>query len=333
MGEILTSGTIVSEDFQQHSEALAPAWQVAFNQLSKGAFHAELQYLQTNHCLLYTEQWNQRLQVAGESPEGYLMLGATASADFVWDGSTLSQHELVIKRSKEDLDFTISGDHTVILVPYEKLDTILGEERAQGLLSKRHTVSCNDAINAEFNRTVHCLLSRFHRPTTAHDKATLAEHVDFEIGRLLNNVAGQQLGERHQSDQTLRRASLVKALKITRNLRQPLAIPELARRVGVSQRTLNSAFQESFSVPPTTYLRRVRLNQVRRELQRSSTESTTITEIGSNWGFTELGRMAVEYRTMFGESPSETLATLPNRAAHRLPSRPSSQALQSQHRQ
>jgi len=323
MSEALTSGTIVSDDFEQHSEALAPAWQVGFNQLSKGAFHAELQYLQTNHCLLYTEHWNQRLQVAGESPEGYLMLGATASADFIWDGSPLRQQQLGIKHSKEDLDFTISGEHTVVLVPYETLGTIIGEERAQALLSNRHTISCNAAISTEFNRTVHSLANRFHRTTAADDKATIAAHVDFEIGKLLNNVVGTRSDERHQADLNLRRKSLVRALKITRNHRLPVTIPELASQVGISQRTLTTAFQESFNIPPTTYLRRMRLNRVRRDLRRSSTETTTITKIGSNWGFTELGRMAVEYRVLFGESPSETLAASPNRAAAGLPARPS----------
>jgi AraC-like DNA-binding protein len=35
--------------------------------------------------------------------------------------------------------------------------------------------------------------------------------------------------------------------------------------------------------------------------------SATVTEIATGLGFVELGRFSVEYRRMFGESPSETL--------------------------
>ena len=36
-------------------------------------------------------------------------------------------------------------------------------------------------------------------------------------------------------------------------------------------------------------------------------QSVTVTEIATSLGFVELGRFSVEYRKMFGESPSKTL--------------------------
>jgi AraC family ethanolamine operon transcriptional activator len=39
----------------------------------------------------------------------------------------------------------------------------------------------------------------------------------------------------------------------------------------------------------------------------SPPSSETVTEVAFRWGFWHLSRFAREYRSMFGESPSETL--------------------------
>jgi AraC family ethanolamine operon transcriptional activator len=321
MSADLNSGAIESHDFEQHSEALAPLWQVNFSQLSKGAFHADLRYLQTDSFLLYTEHWNRSLQVEGESPEGYLMLGANSAPEFIWDGSQLSHQQLAIKHSKEAMDFIASGRHTVILIPYQNLGSVVGEERADALLSHQHTISCDPTLHTAFNRAIHQLTDRYQQSNTADQGARIAARIDREISKLLNSIIRVETAENDRSDQNFRREILTRALQITRNLRHPVVIPELAKQLGASQRTLESAFQDSFGLPPTRYLRRMRLNQVRKDLRRSAAEATSITKVGSSWGFTELGRMAVEYRQLFGESPSETLAASPNQVKSGLPSR------------
>lgn len=329
----VNSGEVSAEDVEQYSDAIAPLWQVRFNQLSKGTFHADLKYLKTDTFMVYTEQWNRRVHVEGESPEGYLMLGANSAPDCIWDGSPLGLHQLAIKHSKAAVDFTISGSHTVILLPYENLETLIGKERADALLSNQHRISCNSTVTTAFNRAVHQLVNDYHQSATADQSARIAAQADQEIGKLLNRIIHSQTAENQRTGRNLRRDSLTRALQITRNLRRPLAIPELAKRVGVSQRTLDSAFQDSFSIPPARYLRRLRLNQVRRELRRSWGEATTVTKVANNWGFTELGRMAVEYRQLFGESPSQTLAASPLQGTPGLPARIGRAAIQGQLRQ
>jgi AraC-like DNA-binding protein len=81
----------------------------------------------------------------------------------------------------------------------------------------------------------------------------------------------------------------------------------LARATGVSARALQKAFQRSGHPPPMTYLRRVRLDNVRTELTNSDPGGTTVTAVAGRWGFVHLSRFADQYRQQFGESPSETL--------------------------
>ena len=57
---------------------------------------------------------------------------------------------------------------------------------------------------------------------------------------------------------------------------------------------------------PIRYLTLRRMHLVRRALLRADS-STTVTRIATDHGFWELGRFSVAYRTLFGETPSESL--------------------------
>jgi len=58
---------------------------------------------------------------------------------------------------------------------------------------------------------------------------------------------------------------------------------------------------------PMHYLWLRRMQLARRSLLSADPAIKTVTEIATAHGFGELGRFAVEYRTLFGESPSATL--------------------------
>jgi transcriptional regulator GlxA family with amidase domain len=49
------------------------------------------------------------------------------------------------------------------------------------------------------------------------------------------------------------------------------------------------------------------MHLMRRALLRSEPSTATVTQIVTDHGFWELGRFSVAYRTLFGETPSETL--------------------------
>jgi AraC family transcriptional regulator, ethanolamine operon transcriptional activator len=55
------------------------------------------------------------------------------------------------------------------------------------------------------------------------------------------------------------------------------------------------------------YLKRIRLDGAHRSLQRASKHGTRIIDVATDWGFWHMGHFTSDYRTMFGETPSETL--------------------------
>ena len=88
---------------------------------------------------------------------------------------------------------------------------------------------------------------------------------------------------------------------------KPLQVSALSRAIGISERTLRKLFNEIHGRPPSRHLRMLRLSQVRGALLSARGQLVTVTEIATDFGFAELGRFSVEYRKVFGESPSETL--------------------------
>src|SRR5689334_19198734 len=80
----------------------------------------------------------------------------------------------------------------------------------------------------------------------------------------------------------------------------PLHISALCEILGVSERTLRKAFHSLSGVPPCRHLRMRRLSGARQALISSDAGHTTVTEIATRWGFVELGRFSVEYRSAFG---------------------------------
>jgi AraC-like DNA-binding protein len=87
---------------------------------------------------------------------------------------------------------------------------------------------------------------------------------------------------------------------------QPQTVSLVAKRLGVSLRTLELGFREYRHATPTQFLRNTRLEAARMQLQAADA-NTTVTMIALANGFPHLARFAGYYRAAFGEYPSETL--------------------------
>ena len=86
-----------------------------------------------------------------------------------------------------------------------------------------------------------------------------------------------------------------------------LPVEDLAKEVGVSDRTLRSAFLEYYGVTPRRYLELQRLHRARGILRDAEVGSTNVGKVAALFGFWDFGRFARKYSEVFGELPSETL--------------------------
>jgi AraC-like DNA-binding protein len=84
-------------------------------------------------------------------------------------------------------------------------------------------------------------------------------------------------------------------------------LEEVCMALGVSAPTLRRCCEEHLGMSPMQYLGLRRMNLARQALQRRDSQ-ISVTAAAMNFGFWHLGRFADEYRSLFGESPSATLA-------------------------
>jgi AraC-like DNA-binding protein len=89
---------------------------------------------------------------------------------------------------------------------------------------------------------------------------------------------------------------------------EPITLNEIAAAARLSPRGLQAAFRRHLDTTPLAYLRSVRMERAHRDLQRAGPgEAVSVAALAAKWGFTHLGRFAVDYRRRFGVYPSQTL--------------------------
>lgn len=87
---------------------------------------------------------------------------------------------------------------------------------------------------------------------------------------------------------------------------EPITVADVALAVGVSVRSLQTAFRRHLGETPTQYLTRARLSGARAELRRAH-PGASVRAVAHRWGFAHAGRFAQRYTAEYGETPSQTL--------------------------
>jgi len=94
---------------------------------------------------------------------------------------------------------------------------------------------------------------------------------------------------------------------IRSHLREEFSLLDLIDAVGTSPSTLLRTFNAHHGVSPMQYVKRLRLEAVRRSLLAADPQNGAVGRVASEFGFRQLGRFSAEYRRVFGELPSVTL--------------------------
>lgn len=86
----------------------------------------------------------------------------------------------------------------------------------------------------------------------------------------------------------------------------PLTLSDLEAASGVSRERLYRDFHDHYGQSPISFFRHLRFQAAKERLESPSPKES-VSSVATDFGFYQLGRFSREYRSRFGELPSETL--------------------------
>ncbi len=87
-----------------------------------------------------------------------------------------------------------------------------------------------------------------------------------------------------------------------------ISVAEVCTHTGASRRSLECIFRSILGMGPSAYIRNLQLNRVRRDLLSGRQEAISIGEIAAQYGVWHWSRFSQNYKSLFGELPSQTRA-------------------------
>jgi AraC-like DNA-binding protein len=306
----VSSGVLRREAIEDMAEAVKGFFHLEAAQLEPGLCRCQIDFIAAGSTFFYREHYPLRTHLTGELLHNRFGIAIPVEGPGLkFSGEEMDCQRLASAMTGEEMDVHAPGGlkQFVVLVDHERLLT-LAEETGLSLAVQRALrpgrssmplVAKPQAV-ADLGRRMGQLL-----------RLAEAGELQMDAGALEDWIYGGMLSILDVSEAPLGRppaAVLVRrATEIVDAHCGPLRIAELCRTLRVSIGTLEKAFRNVTGIGPHAFFLRRRLSHARYALLREKPGRRNVTEIAGELGFSELGRFAVRYQQMFGESPSETL--------------------------
>jgi AraC family ethanolamine operon transcriptional activator len=304
-------------DFDEMAAAAVHAEDVEFVQLERGSLAGELVLVNLGPTVLQFSRHalGNLARATVRKDRAVVVVPLSTSVPHRWNGHTIQGREFVMYRPGTECQGCNPAGGTFIVVGVRPSDLARAMTALTGSDQPMPEANCTlfrpdaDAMRALEAASVGALALARRNPHFLHNPSARRAIERSLLTALLHALASAAPGNQTSELTKLSHARIV-AMAIDflhAHPDEPIYIADLCVAAMVSERCLRGAFQEFYSMSPIRYLRLRRLNQVHRTLRDADPLRTTVTRAAMRYGFWELGRFAVDYKTLFGETPSDTL--------------------------
>lgn len=301
------------DDADRHAAALQ-GWDQRYDQIGSGVFRSAVKQLALDGVQIFHESANLRVVQRGQLPPSHMTFGIplAGAGAFAFGGVRIDRGAFVMAQGGMPFEFHSPDDMALIGVVVDA-DMLQGVADAAGVdvndgIFKRSVVDIPNAACARAGLHIATLLERVLTQPEAfagpHEQSALRSQVgDALVDLLAYHVpaSSNRLTYACQADIVRRIHDFV-----IHHPEEPIDIQSLCTQLRVSRRTIQNSFQAVVQTNPLTYLRSLRLAQVRRLLLDTRQSDLSISDAAAQWGFVHLGHFANAYKAQFGELPSHT---------------------------
>lgn len=218
----------------------------------------------------------------------------------------------------------MAGDFGVFSSKADSIHLLTANTRWAAIQLQMSDIEALSVNVAQHFNTIHQQRDDFHRCFFSNINAIVDNvlHCDEEVltnmrGDLLYNhivtevaymMSKDQVGANFNCCDYFQSALLIKEYLRAYNA-EIIQIADLCQITCKSLRTLERICHRVFHMSPGKLIKLHRLNAIRRAIISSAPDKAiSLTTLSVQYGFMNTGRFAVEYRKVFGERPSDTLA-------------------------
>lgn len=307
-------GVIVDTDPCAAELSVQPWQLLILPKSTQVAYNTHREYLTTPNLLIYTEKFSAAATMVGATPRDMLSivvpLQTTVQSNYF--SKMVDKTELLAGFDSDvDVEFDDGHLHLVILIDRHYLASVMMPEEFNQLAMaiQGRWLTVNSSTRVTVVRFLRSLLQLTQEaPETLAHRQGIAQMEDDIVSSVLDLVWSSRACPQQYSA-PLRRKGFERALQFLSEHSDELFSPsvvDMCHAAGVSQRTLEYAFRDHIGLTPKRYLKMTKLHSLRRRLMVEE-EGSSVQDIAMQLGLYELGRIAGEYRTAFGEYPSDTL--------------------------
>ncbi|SAL04943.1 AraC family transcriptional regulator [Caballeronia calidae] len=302
------------EDADHHAHALT-GWEQRYDQVGEGAFRSTVKQVSVAGVQVFQESANVRIVQRGQLPAGSVTFGLVlgGGAPFSFQGVRVDENALVVAPGAREFLLHSPPDMSMLGIAIDSSLLAAAADAAgidvQDEILSRQVLSIPGVAGARAGKRIIAAVEtvladpdpfssgdgahRFTQTVTDSILDLLTFHVPSHEDRLTYACRADVVRRAHE-------------LVLARP-EEPISVLDLCEKLRVSRRTVQNSFQSVTQMNPVSYLRAVRLAQVRRLLTTTSQSEMPVREAAMRWGFSNLGHFAGDYKSLFGELPSQTL--------------------------
>jgi AraC family ethanolamine operon transcriptional activator len=271
-----------------------------WTQVEPGAFAGNLSTLRLGSVRVFRDRFNVGSQRRGNLSPGDLFFGTLASTSTRsrWFGMPVTADDIAVGHRSIDARAIGSGAFFSIVIDRASLGDVFPNGEPCLIRNATHAATMRGFLRALFALT-DAAPAMLRGASMRRDIERALLNLLRAAGTSRKVAPGTSFGNRFQ-------AVRVCEAYMREHIDESVSLQDLSDLCGFRPRSLINAFEAFTGLSPMAYLKAQRLDGVRQTLLSTVRNDTRIIDIAMEWGFDHMGHFAADYRTMFGERPSET---------------------------